>query len=66
MKDIHTTDGNTITFNIALKRLAKGGNTAACEGLIMGMLQEGIEPSVVTYTTVIGACAHNKDSELGE
>lgn len=64
MKDVHSTDGNTITFNIALKRLAKGGNTAACEGLIMGMLQEGVEPSVVTYTTVIGACAHNRDSEL--
>jgi len=64
MKEIHSTDGNTITFNIALKRLAKIGNTAACEGLIMGMLAEGVEPSVVTYTTVIGACAHNKDSEL--
>lgn len=64
MKVVHETDGNIITFNIALKRLAKGGNTAACEGLILGMLQEGIEPTVVTYTTVIGACAHNKDSEL--
>mmetsp|Transcript_4911 Transcript_4911/g.7674 ORF Transcript_4911/g.7674 Transcript_4911/m.7674 type:complete len:449 (-) Transcript_4911:364-1710(-) len=50
MKDTHDTEGNLITFNIALKRLAKLGNTRACEGIIVGMLQSGIEPSVVSYT----------------
>eukprot|EP00980_Cylindrotheca_fusiformis_P007363 scaffold1525_cov142-Cylindrotheca_fusiformis.AAC.163 len=56
MKETHNTDGNLITFNIALKRLAKLGNTMACEGIIVGMLQSGIEPSVVSYTTAIAAC----------
>ncbi|KAL3939847.1 MAG: hypothetical protein SGBAC_005505 [Bacillariaceae sp.] len=56
MKETHDTDGNLITFNIALKRLAKSGNTMACEGIIVGMLQSGIEPSVVSYTTAIAAC----------
>jgi len=56
MKDTHDTEGNLITFNIALKRLAKKGNTMACEGIILGMLQGGIEPSVVSYTTAIAAC----------
>lgn len=55
MKETHDTEGNLITFNIALKRLAKQGNTAACEGIIIGMLQSGIEPSVVTYTTAVAA-----------
>lgn len=56
MKNTHDTEGNLITFNIALKRLAKKGNTMACEGIILGMLQGGIEPSVVSYTTAIAAC----------
>lgn len=56
MKETHDTEGNLITFNIALKRLAKQGNTMACEGIIIGMLQGGIEPSVVTYTTAIASC----------
>ena len=56
MKETHDTEGNLITFNIALKRLAKQGNTMACEGIIVGMLQGGIEPSVVSFTTAIAAC----------
>lgn len=56
MQETHETEGNLITFNIALKRLAKQGNTRACEGIIVGMLQSGIEPSVVSYTTAIAAC----------
>jgi pentatricopeptide repeat protein len=56
MKETHDIEGNLITFNIALKRLAKQGNTRACEGIIVGMLQSGIEPSVVSYTTAIAAC----------
>lgn len=65
MKETHETDGNLITFNIALKRLAKQGNTRACEGIIVGMLQNNIEPSVVSYTTAIAACvADPKQSEL--
>jgi len=62
MKSTHDTDGNTITFNIALKRLAKQGQTAACEGIIIGMLEAGIEPNVVTYTTAVGACVKAMDS----
>jgi Pentatricopeptide repeat domain len=57
MKKTHNTDGNLITFNIALKRLAKLGSVAACEGIIIGMLQQEVEPSVVSYTTAIAACA---------
>lgn len=65
MRESHDTDGNLITFNIALKRLAKQGNTRACEGIIVGMLQSNIEPSVVSYTTAIAACvADPKQSEL--
>jgi pentatricopeptide repeat protein len=65
MKETHDTEGNLITFNIALKRLAKQGNTRACEGIIIGMLQNGIEPSVVSYTTAIAACvADPKRSDL--
>eukprot|EP00560_Eucampia_antarctica_P006066 CAMPEP_0197824868 /NCGR_PEP_ID=MMETSP1437-20131217/2074_1 /TAXON_ID=49252 ORGANISM="Eucampia antarctica, Strain CCMP1452" /NCGR_SAMPLE_ID=MMETSP1437 /ASSEMBLY_ACC=CAM_ASM_001096 /LENGTH=741 /DNA_ID=CAMNT_0043424669 /DNA_START=191 /DNA_END=2416 /DNA_ORIENTATION=+ len=56
MKNTHETEGNIVTLNIALKRLAKQGNILSCEGIIIGMLQAGIEPSVVTYTTAIGAC----------
>jgi pentatricopeptide repeat protein len=59
MKETHNTEGNLITFNIALKRLAKQGNTMACEGIVVGMLQGGIEPSVVSYTTAIAACVHD-------
>lgn len=57
MKKAHDTDGNIITFNIALKRLAKMGNVMACEGIIISMLESGVEPTVVTYTTAIAACA---------
>ena len=64
MRAVHNLDGNVITFNIALKRLAKIGNTQACESIILAMLSEGVTPSVVSYTTVIGACATNRDSAL--
>ena len=65
MKETHDTDGNLITFNIALKRLAKQGNALGCEGIIIGMLQNGIEPSVVSYTTAIAACvADPKKSDV--
>lgn len=57
MKKTLETDGNIITFNIALKRLAKAGNVLGCEGILVGMLSEGIEPNVVSYTTTMGACA---------
>lgn len=52
MKKTHETDGNIITFNIALKRLARQSNVFGCEGIIIGMLQNEVEPSVVSYTTV--------------
>lgn len=64
MRKEHETDGNIITFNIALKRLAKQGQIGACEGIIIGMLQAGIEPNVVSYTTAIGACAKAEDSAM--
>merc|ERR1712176_200249 len=65
MNDTHDTEGNLITFNIALKRLAKKGNAMACEGIIAGMLQGGIEPSVVSYTTAIAACVSDpKKSDI--
>ena len=65
MKETHDTEGNLITFNIALKRLAKQGNNMACEGIIIGMLQNGIEPSVVTYTTAVASCvADPKKSDI--
>eukprot|EP01082_Thalassiosira_pseudonana_P013188 g12579.t1 g12579 contig6:2189185-2191662(-) len=57
MKKTLDTDGNMVTFNIALKRLAKTGNVLGCEGILIGMLKEGLEPNVVSYTTTIGACA---------
>ncbi|KAL3807486.1 hypothetical protein ACHAXA_011082 [Cyclostephanos tholiformis] len=57
MRDTLEVEGNIITFNIALKRLAKAGNIAGCEGILIGMLNEGLEPNVVSYTTTIGACA---------
>ena len=40
-----------------MKRLAKLGSSVGCEGIIIGMLQSGMEPNVVSYTTAIGACA---------
>lgn len=64
MKHTHDTEGNIITFNIALKRLAKQGQMAACEGIIIGMLEAGMEPNVVSYTTAIGACAKALDSSM--
>jgi hypothetical protein len=65
MKETHNSEGNLVTFNIALKRLAKQGSTLACEGIIIGMLQSEIEPSVVTYTTAIAACvADPKKSDI--
>jgi len=63
MKRTHAVDGNIITFNIALKRLAKLGAVTACEGIIIGMLQNGVEPNVVSYTTAIGACAKKGQME---
>ena len=57
MKKTLEMEGNIITFNIALKRLAKLGNVVGCEGILIGMLDEGLEPNVVSYTTTIGACA---------
>jgi pentatricopeptide repeat protein len=63
MKKTHDTDGNLITFNIALKRLAKQGNYRACEGIIIGMLQAGVEPSVVSYTTAIAACVSGPEKQ---
>jgi len=62
MKKSHETDGNIITFNIALKRLSKQGQVRACEGIMIGMLEAGVEPNVVSYTTCIGACAQSGDS----
>lgn len=64
MKNTHDTEGNVITFNIALKRLAKQGQMAACEGIVIGMLEAGIEPNVVTYTTAVGACVRAMDSSM--
>ena len=63
MRKTHDTEGNIITFNIALKRLAKLGNSKACEGIIVGMLQAGVEPSVVSYTTAIASCASQEDKQ---
>jgi len=63
MKQCHDTEGNIITFNIALKRLAKQGNQMACEGMIIGMLKEGIEPTVVSYTTAIASCVSNEQAK---
>lgn len=64
MKDVHNSDGNIVTTNIALKRLAKQGNLSAVEGLIIAMLQSGMEPNVVTYTTAIGACVKAENSAM--
>mmetsp|Transcript_7413 Transcript_7413/g.11417 ORF Transcript_7413/g.11417 Transcript_7413/m.11417 type:complete len:720 (+) Transcript_7413:169-2328(+) len=64
MRDTLDTEGNIITFNIALKRLAKTGNIIGCEGILIGMLNEGIEPNVVSYTTVLGACAKTKNAAM--
>jgi hypothetical protein len=63
MNETHNTEGNLITFNIALKRLARLGNYPACEGIIIGMLQSGVEPSVVSYTTAIAACASSEPKQ---
>jgi pentatricopeptide repeat protein len=64
MKKLHESEGNTVTTNIALKRLAKQGNLLGVEGLIIGMLQAEMEPTVVTYTTAIGACVKAEDSAM--
>jgi len=64
MKDTHDTEGNIITFNIALKRLAKQGKVEGCESIIIGMLEAGIEPTVVSYTTAVGACAKAMNSKM--
>lgn len=64
MKNVHNSDGNIVTTNIALKRLAKQGNLSAVEGLIIAMLQSGMEPNVVTYTTAIGACVKAENSAM--
>uniref|UniRef100_A0A7S3VEK2 SAP domain-containing protein n=1 Tax=Chaetoceros debilis TaxID=122233 RepID=A0A7S3VEK2_9STRA len=64
LKKVHETEGNIVTTNIALKRLAKQGNLIAVEGLIIGMLQAGVEPNVVSYTTAIGGCVKAEDSAM--
>ena len=64
MRATHDIEGNIITFNIALKRLAKEGSQQSCEGIIIGMLQSGIEPSVVSYTTAIAACVNAKEPKI--
>lgn len=64
MKKVHESEGNIVTLNIALKRLAKLGNLMAVEGLIIGMLQAEMEPNVVTYTTAVGACVKAEDSAM--
>lgn len=64
MKKLYGNSGNIVTTNIALKRLAKLGNTIGCEGLIISMLEENVEPTVVTYTTAIGACVQANDSAM--
>lgn len=63
MKKTWETDGNLITFNIALKRLAKLGSYQACEAIIVGMLKSNVEPSVVTYTTAIAACVFKDNKQ---
>lgn len=63
MKRTHQTDGTIITFNIALKRLAHIGNHLAPEGIIIGMLKNGVEPTVVSYTTAIAACASKENKQ---
>ena len=63
MKKTHDTEGNIITFNIALKRLAKQGNSAAIEGIIISMLKEGVEPTVVSYTTAIASCVSQEEAK---
>ena len=65
MRKTHDIDGNIITFNIALKRLAKLGSVSACEGIIIGMLQAGEEPNVVSYTTAIAACVKEGQKDPG-
>mmetsp|Transcript_4750 Transcript_4750/g.9377 ORF Transcript_4750/g.9377 Transcript_4750/m.9377 type:complete len:471 (-) Transcript_4750:127-1539(-) len=64
MRETVGTDGNIVTFNIAMKRLAKTGNFMGCEGILVGMLQSEIEPNVVSYTTAIAACAQGKNSAM--
>jgi len=64
MKKTLGTSGDLITLNIALKRLAKAGNFLACEGIMIGMLESGVEPNVVSYTTAIAACAQAKNSKM--
>ena len=31
-------------------------SVAGCKGILISMLNEGLEPNVVSYTTTIGAC----------
>merc|ERR1712232_107382 len=35
-----------------------------CEGILIGMLQQNVEPNVVSYTTTIAACAQAKNSAM--
>jgi hypothetical protein len=63
MQKTHEMEGNLITSNIALKRLAKRHDFLACEGIILGMLQSQVEPSVVSYTTAIAACASKENKQ---
>ena len=57
MRNTLNIKGNITTFNITLKRLANGGNVAGCKSILVGMLNKGLEPNVVSYTTIIGTCA---------
>ena len=52
MRETLDSKGNIITFNIALKRLAKAG-----KGILIGMLNKGLEPNVMSYITTIGVCS---------
>ena len=61
IRDTLETEGNTIMFNIASKRLAKIGNVIGCKDILIGMLKEGLKPNVVSFTT-IGACTKEKNA----
>ena len=57
-RDTLETKGNINTFDIALKRLAKAGNVPGCEGILIWMLNEGLDPNNVSYTTTTSASAN--------
>ena len=45
--------GNIITFSIVLKWLVKAANGVGCKGNLISKLNNGLEPNVVSYTTII-------------